>query len=257
MGKTEEHDWRNADTPTKKKELYYDAEVHIRCHMTVARDIRDRLGPGSARSELFRATCFGPWLDVRSTSNETHLVHLMLQTQYIQAGIHNALYFHVGGRELRFGPEEFCLITGLQFIPHHRRQHSIQERPGVTFKERVFGRVQASLKVSDLKTVFNCSLDQLSDLDAVRICLLMLLEVGFMGGQSKLVLDPTLLQLVEDLDSWNSYPWGSHIWKVVYGQLHNALATRSARFASIPTTRHRRYSLHGFIWAFKVLLFIV
>ncbi|KAJ0794719.1 putative phospholipase [Helianthus annuus] len=225
MVKTEEH---TPDTPTKK-ESYFGAEVKIRCHIAVAKEIRVRLRPGSARSELFRGTCFGPWLDVRSTSNESNLVHLILQTQYIPAGLHNALFFRVGGRELRFGPEEFCLITGLRFMPHRWRQ----KRPDINFRGRVFGHVQASIKVSDLKNVFDNSLDRLLDADAVRLCLLMLLELGFMGRESKSVVDPALLDLVDDLESWNSYPWGSYVWKVVYGQLHNALAERSARVTSI------------------------
>ncbi|MFS8019855.1 hypothetical protein Hanom_Chr15g01408571 [Helianthus anomalus] len=57
----------------------------------------------------------------------------------------------------------------------------MQVGPDTTFRRRVFGHVQARVKVSDLKNVFDSSLDQLSDLDAVRLCLLMLLEVGFMG----------------------------------------------------------------------------
>ncbi|KAI7753666.1 hypothetical protein M8C21_015808 [Ambrosia artemisiifolia] len=255
MVKTEEH---ASDTP-KKKESYFAAKVKIRCHISVAKEIRDKLRPGSARSELFRATCFGPWLDVRCTSNDANLVHLILQTQYIPVGFHNALFFRVGGRELRFGPEEFCLITGLRFVPHLWRHHLIQGRPepDITFRERVFGHVKAQLKVSDLKNVFNSSLDQLSDLDAVRLCLLMLLEVGFMGCEAKSVVEPALLRLVEDLDSWSSYPWGSHVWKAVYGQLHNALAERSARVTSIPTMKPLMYSLHGFIWAFKIWIFEV
>ncbi|KAL9992572.1 putative small GTPase, P-loop containing nucleoside triphosphate hydrolase [Helianthus debilis subsp. tardiflorus] len=74
----------------------------------------------------------------------------------------------------------------MQFGPYRiLRQHWMQLGPDTTFRGRVFGHVQARVKVSDLKNVFDSSLDQLSDLDAVRICLLMLLEVGFMGCQWK------------------------------------------------------------------------
>ncbi|MFS7950919.1 hypothetical protein Hanom_Chr07g00588871 [Helianthus anomalus] len=122
-----------------------------------------------------------------------------------------------------------------------------------TFRGRVFGHVQPRVKVSDLKNVFDSSLDQLSDLDAVRICLLMLLEVGFMGSQSPHLVDSDALELVEDLDSWNTFPWGSYVWKVVYRQLHNALPKRSARCAFSTLN----YSLEGFIWAFKIWIFEV
>ncbi|KAK1436778.1 hypothetical protein QVD17_02560 [Tagetes erecta] len=234
------------------KELYFDAEVTIKCQIAVAQDIRVRLRPGSARSELFRATCFGPWLDVQSTSNDQSLVHLMLQTQYIPDGLQNTLYFRVGGQKLRFGPQEFCLITGLRLGSYHWGWG----RGNMTFKDRVFG-VQARLKVLDLKNIFDRSLDQLSDLDAVRICLLMLLEVGFMGHESGYLVDSALLQLVEDLDSWNTFPWGSYLWKVVYEQLHNALEKNSTQLASVAGTKKLNYSLDGFIWAFKIWIFEV
>ncbi|KAM0066229.1 putative phospholipase [Helianthus debilis subsp. tardiflorus] len=244
-----------SDTPTEK-ELFFPAKVKIRCRIEVATEIRDRLRPGSARSELFRGTCFGPWLDVRSTSIDSSLLHLILQTEYTPTPVlhQDALFFHVGGQELRFGPQEFCLITGMRFGPHQLlRQHWMQVGPDTTFRRRVFAHVQARLKVSDLKNVFDSSLDQLSDLDAVRLCLLMLLEVGFMGCQSSQVVDSGLLELVEDLDSWNTFPWGSYVWKVVYRQLHNALQKRSARRAFSPL----KYSLEGFIWAFKIWIFEV
>ncbi|MFS7950896.1 hypothetical protein Hanom_Chr07g00588581 [Helianthus anomalus] len=222
----------------------YSAKVNIRCRIAVATETRERLRPGSARSELFRGTCFGPWLDVRSTSIDLSLVHLILQHEYTPTPVVNqdALFFHVG-QESRFGPQEFCLITGLRFGPHQLwRQHRMHVGPDTTFRGRVFGHVQARVKVSDPKNVFDSSLDQLSDLDAVRLCLLMLLEVGFMGCQSSYLVD---------LDSWNTFPRGSYVWKVVYRQLHNALPKRSARCAFSTLN----YSLEGFIWSFKVMQF--
>ncbi|KAI7753667.1 hypothetical protein M8C21_015809, partial [Ambrosia artemisiifolia] len=234
-------------------ELYFKAKVKIRCRIEVATEIRVRLRPGSARSELFRGTCFGPWLDVRSTSIDSKLVHLLLQTECTPVMHQDALFFHVGGQELRFGPQEFCLITGMRFGPQDETQPWMQGRPDMTFRRRVFGNVQASLKVADLKNVFYSSLDQLGDVDAVRLCLLMLVEVGFMGCQSSSVVDSALLELVDDLDSWNTFPWGSYVWKVLYVQLHNALAKRSAQRALLPLN----YSLEGFVWAFKIWIFEV
>uniref|UniRef100_A0A251UXD5 Putative phospholipase-like, Aminotransferase-like, plant mobile domain protein n=2 Tax=Helianthus annuus TaxID=4232 RepID=A0A251UXD5_HELAN len=236
--------------PPTTEELY-PANVKIRCQIGVTTEIRDRLGPGSARSELFRGTCFGHWLDVQNTCNDSPLVHLMLQTEYIPTPVvhQDALYFRVGGQDLRFGPQEFCLITGLRFGPHHWKY----ERADMTFRERVFGDAQARPKVLDIKNVFNRFLDRLSDLDAVRICLLMLVEVGFMACDPRGPVDLTLLELVEDLDSWNTYPWGSYVWRSVYKHLHNALAKRSARHRYMPLG----YALSGFIWIFKIWIFEV
>ncbi|KAJ0794718.1 putative phospholipase [Helianthus annuus] len=233
--------------PLTKEELYY-ADVKIRYHIAVATVIRARLGPGFVRSELFRGTCFGHWLDVQSTSTDSALVHLMLQTEYTPIPVmhQNTLFFRVGDQELRFGPQEFCLITGMRFGPHHWEYGRVDS----AFRERVFGHAGRP-KVRDLKHVFHHSLDELSDLDAVRICLLMMVEVGFMAKDTRLMVDLILLELVEDLDSWNTFPWGSYVWKVLYKHLHNAGAKRSAR------CRNTLYTISGFIWAFKIWIFEV
>ncbi|KAJ0794967.1 putative phospholipase [Helianthus annuus] len=235
--------------PPTKEELYY-AEVQIKYHIAVATVIRARLGPHLLRSELFRGTCFGHWLDVQSTSTDSALVHLMLQTEYTPTPVmhQNTLFFRVGGQELRFGPQEFCLITGMRFGPHHWEYG----RADSTFRERVFGHAGRP-KVRELKNVFHHYLDELSDLDAVRICLLMMVEVGFMAKNTCLMVDLILLELVEDLDSWNTFPWGSYVWNCLYKRLHNAVAKRSARGRYTPTF----YTLSGFIWAFKIWIFEV
>ena len=45
----------------------------------------------------------------------------------------------------------------------------------------------------------------LSDIDTVRICLLVLLETGFMGLQVAHIVSDELIHLVDDLDAWNIY----------------------------------------------------
>jgi hypothetical protein len=64
----------------------------------------------------------------------------------------------------------------------------------------------------------------LSDEDAVRICLLLALDVVFMGRLLDEQVDDKLLRLVEDLETWNSFPWGEHIWRQLYNQLLNVVS---------------------------------
>ena len=131
----------------------------------------------------------------------------------------------------------------------HQRGHVISHL-GIEY----FLHIPGNIKGSDVASVFKDSFDQISDLDAVRICLLLLLEIGFMGRQPRFVIDEELLRLVEDLDSWNTFPWGSYIWNWTYPQLAGALQTRRGLHLSNLETKVAKYTLVGFIWAFKVML---
>nr|GEZ74700.1 phospholipase-like protein [Tanacetum cinerariifolium] len=48
---------------------------------------------------------------------------------------------------------------------------------------------------------------KLSDEDAIRLSLLLALEVNFMGRLLTFKVDDTLFKLAENLEAWNSFPW--------------------------------------------------
>lgn len=226
----------------------------IRCNIGIAQSIRDRLQQSPSQDQLFRRSCFGQWLDLRCKSRDPSLVHLLLQTQYVPNEEIDHLMFLVGGQQLRFGREEFCLITGLLFGP----QQEIRKRDGSTFRDRVFPEIKGgSVKVKDLTFAFSpAEFNKLTDEDAVRLCLLILLHTGFLGREAKLCVDEQILLLVDDLDAWNNFPWGSYIWDATFPQLRNKLGERQLVHLSRHHEQLSSYSLTGFIWAFKVLLYM-
>nr|GEW90341.1 phospholipase-like, aminotransferase-like mobile domain protein [Tanacetum cinerariifolium] len=61
----------------------------------------------------------------------------------------------------------------------------------------------------------------LSDPDSIRVCLLLSLEVVFMGHELGSAVDDVFLRMVEDLDVWNDFPWGEHMWRELYGAIRN------------------------------------
>ena len=100
----------------------------------------------------------------------------------------------------------------------------------------------------------------MSDEDTIRVCLLLVLEVIFMGRLLTEQVDDKLLGLVEDLEAWNSFPWGEHIWRQLYNQIINVVSRHrfqhlkgleaSSKF--VPS-----YTLSGFVWAFKVFPYLI
>ncbi|PWA70593.1 phospholipase-like protein [Artemisia annua] len=107
-----------------------------------------------------------------------------------------------------FGRPEFCLITGFRFGNVSFDKH----RTGYCrFRNRVFPKlVDQKVRNLDLLGVIEDEelFGKLWDEDAVRVCLLLALEVIFMGRLLVQEVDDTLMRLIEDLGEWNAFPWG-------------------------------------------------
>ncbi|GJS59793.1 hypothetical protein Tco_0654577 [Tanacetum coccineum] len=96
-----------------------------------------------------------------------------------------------------------------------------------------------------------------SDEDAIQLCLLLSLEVIFMGRELVSVVDDVLLRMVDNLDAWNTFPWGEHIWRQLYDTIRNVSSKHKLEHLDglrknpnhVPS-----YSLSGFLFAFKSLL---
>ncbi|GJS41506.1 hypothetical protein Tco_0566549 [Tanacetum coccineum] len=94
----------------------------------------------------------------------------------------------------------------------------------------------------------------LEDNDAVRICLLVLLQQGFLGHQLSHNVFDDMLKLVEHLSNcWNIFPWGSYIWEYTYSQLRDALHRRKLLHdAKREKGEKIQYTMTGFVWAFMI-----
>nr|GEX59145.1 phospholipase-like protein [Tanacetum cinerariifolium] len=64
----------------------------------------------------------------------------------------------------------------------------------------------------------------LSDEDAVRVCLLLSLEVIFMGRLLVDVVDDSHMRLVENIKERNVFPCGEYIWRHLYDQILNVVS---------------------------------
>ena len=232
--------------------------VHVRSKLSYFPLIKDRLGLG--RSVLFRSTCFGPWLDLTYVDNEEYLIHYMLQKQVFSDNQHYdlPLIYKVNENLLHFGRREFCLITGFKFGIVSFRKF----RDGdISFRDRVFPeKIGRYVKTIDLLSVIEDEerFTKLSDEDSIRVCLLLSLEVIFMGRDLGSIVDDVLLRMVDDLEAWNEFPWGEHIWRELYAAIRNVNSKHNVEHHKaldkdpnfVPS-----YSLSGFLLCFKVITF--
>ncbi|GKA47920.1 hypothetical protein Tco_0740878 [Tanacetum coccineum] len=127
-----------------------------------------------------------------------------------------------------------------------------------SFRNRIFPDIEArSVKLSDVIAIFDKMRGKslvLEDNDAVKICLLVLLQHEFLGHQMSHNISNEMLMLVDDLSNcWNIFLWGSYIWDHTYPQLRDALNKRQV---SHDDKREKgaeiRYTLTGFVYAFMI-----
>ncbi|GJW52926.1 phospholipase-like, aminotransferase-like mobile domain protein, partial [Tanacetum coccineum] len=197
------------------------------------------------------------WLDLTYVENEESLIHYMLQKQKISDNDHydHPLIYSVNGHTLYFGRHEFCLISGFKFgflIFCKFREGDI------TFRDRVFPeKIGEYLKNIDLLSLIEDEyrFSSLSNPESIRVCLLLSLKVIFMGHELGSAVDDVFLRMVEDLDVWNDFPWGEHMWRELYGAIRNVNLNHQQRHHKalemnpnfVPT-----YSLSGFLLSFKI-----
>ncbi|GJZ81579.1 hypothetical protein Tco_0646573 [Tanacetum coccineum] len=64
---------------------------------------------------------------------------------------------------------------------------------------------------------------KLCDQDSICLCLIIALEVIFIGRLLTCPVDDTLFRLVENLEDWNCFPWAEHIWTHLYDEIKNVI----------------------------------
>ena len=248
-----------------------DSKVTVRSRLDYITIIRVLLNTN--RAILFRATVFGPWLDIPPFSADTHLLNYFYQNQVSVDESEDcpSLSFKIGDNVLEFGREQFCMITGFVF-GHVPSEHFINVHglPHSTFYDRLFpqnkSRRTKKIKGEQLFAMLKPGeeWDALSDEDAVRVCLLVIATSVFIGRELRYYIPDHLLAMVEDFSIWNSYPWGEYMWAHLYKRTVNVVQKHiaaEAKKADKPQTKkavkkspkkEQTYNLYGFVWALKV-----
>ncbi|GKB41653.1 hypothetical protein Tco_0886595 [Tanacetum coccineum] len=118
-----------------------------------------------------------------------------------------SLTYYVNGRGLHFGRQKFSLIMGFRF---GAVSFSYYIKGDMKFRDRVFPhRVGLTITSLNLLGVIKDEeyFRKLCDADAIQVCLLLCLEVIFMGHLLVTEVNDTLMRLVDSLESWNAFPW--------------------------------------------------
>ncbi|CAL2228567.1 unnamed protein product [Prunus armeniaca] len=125
--------------------------------------------------EQFKTSCFGHLLNIDKIQFSGQIVHGVVLRRVAGQGVKDldGLSFLIGCDVAHFTRQDFCLITGLRF----------GEVPEVSSGEK--------------------------EDDIYKLALVYFAELVVLGRDKHLNINLNYLTLVEDLDAFNRYPWGS------------------------------------------------
>ncbi|KAK3219770.1 hypothetical protein Dsin_013740 [Dipteronia sinensis] len=98
--------------------------------------------------------------------------------------------------------------------------------------------------------------NNVSDDDMVKLALILFLEMTLVGKDDRNVIQYWALQLVDDLDAFTNFPWGTFIYGRTFDSLSTCLVGRDdkykERLESPAKRKAEKYNIYGFVTAFQV-----
>nr|GEX74711.1 phospholipase-like protein [Tanacetum cinerariifolium] len=140
-----------------ERQYVYDAKVIIRCMLHILQTIKTKLSWKGDHREIFSRTVFGKGLDLRTTSDDNHLLNFLLQHQrYVDnSSTSSPFMFDIEEDKSSFHLSVFPMIGNIK-------------------GERLFELVKNDREFNELE-----------DEDVVCVCLLLALDYVFMGQELK------------------------------------------------------------------------
>lgn len=227
---------------------YFPVKVTMKSKIEALEVIRQSLDP-EIEMPIFKESAFGHFISM--SENMTYcgvLTHYLLLRQ-IETRKRHELWFKVNGTATRFGMREFALITGLNC--------GESPEPDVILKASKSRRLLEHFNspvvlVADLRKLLTG--DKIKGSDKAKIAIIYFLAQVLLSGDEKKTVSLDWLSYVDDLEFFNSYPWGRVSFECTLRALKKNLRdkyqkwVRKGRNKSVKET----YSICGFPWAFQV-----
>ncbi|VFQ60320.1 unnamed protein product [Cuscuta campestris] len=231
-----------------------DGRINTYCNVNeVARQITSKLTEDELKR--FRTSAFGVILDVLDCPwiSGQLLIHLVGSTVRPAdgGGSKDVLKFQLLGREVVLTKAQFHLITGLKMGGLRGR---MDNGACGRFASRYFYSSK-SVKRRDISKAFisfNRDAEGTMPNDALKMALIYALANSFLGNQPSVNLPMCYLNLVDDIDEFNSYPWGDDVWSELVDHVYRCAVCIEKGGSSRPTFGGYMFALQ--VWAFETFL---
>ncbi|XP_024026983.1 uncharacterized protein LOC112093193 [Morus notabilis] len=230
---------------------YFPVKVTMKSKIEAFEVIRQNLDP-ETEMPIFKEFAFGHFISM--SENMIYfgvLTHYLLLRQ-IKIKKSHELWFMVNGTTTRFGMREFALITGLNCGETPELDVVLKASKNIRLLEHFKSHV---VLVADLKKLLTGK--KIKGSDKAKIAIIYFLAQVLLSGDEKKTAPLDWLSYVDDLEFFNSYPWGRVSFECTLRALRKNLKekfqkwVRKGRNKSIKKT----YSICGFPWAFQVWAF--
>ncbi|KAK0583591.1 hypothetical protein LWI29_038521 [Acer saccharum] len=249
----------------------FPSRVSGHCNWESIRLIKSYLTP--TQIKLFKATCFGHFLDVSDMVAKYMVLsgqfchHILLRECHVKNVDDNAssLWYHVGKGLIRFSPVEFNLVSGLAFVEYSESTSELFKQTNSRLRRTYFqgSKVKVKMIVDWFRNLGPNN--KISDDDVVKLALILLLEMTLVGKDDRTSILYWALELVDDLEAFNKFLWGSFIYARIFNSLSTYLHGRDDKFkikfnddkleenVDGPVRRKgEKYNVYGFLSAFQV-----
>ena len=180
--------------------------------------------------ELFKKYNVGHLLSLleSNVSFWASLIHSVLIHQ-VYNPIKDELTFLFGGKKMRFGCCEFCILTGLQYAGKEEisgGSNRLLDKYGNKGKLKRHELLEAFRQCSNVE-------------DQVKLGVAYLVESLLFAKSPITLIDPKILAIVDDVATFNKVCWGKLSWEFLVPKLKESIFKKRTKFEG-------GYSLHGF-----------
>lgn len=166
------------------------------------------------------------------------------------------MWFRLGRRTVRFGPREFILITGLHFgdIPDDVEEHFIAGDDSVY--ARYFSGTPT--KINQVYQLLETNIESQRGDDVLKMMYVTYLCHFLMGREIRWFIPEAIWGIVEDLQYFESFPWGTYIYSSTLFWLRYALADREEgrkgkkTQGETQTQCPKAINIYGFVFSVQV-----
>lgn len=182
--------------------------------------VLERIG-GNPLVREFRDGPFGYLLNIQRQGTANIALHELLARELTDPSFSEfERWFHVGGRDIRFGAQEYCIVTGLVFGPFHH-DFNPNKGPYTIPQSSLFHTWYHGAKVKDRQLLddFMSESIRMGSPQQYLSAANLLMYYYVLLCRDKQTIEDWTWALVEDRAGWYKFPWGSWSFQVLCHQL--------------------------------------
>lgn len=175
------------------------SKVTANCNFAIFTVVLDLLDEEHA--DILRRSCLWPLYSLRDVQFSGQILDALL-CRLLKPVDGDALHFNLGGKVVRFSIFEFAMITGLMCTGEDSARARIP-RNNRLLNEYFHG--QAAVTPGQLIDAVRACEDMS---DRLKLGMVLIVESVLRCHHKKTSIDFFHLEIVDDIDAFNSYPWG-------------------------------------------------